>query len=297
LQFRALVFHFQKREAGMRDFKGRVAVITGGASGIGLAMARRFGAEGMRLVIADIDEPALNAAAAALESAGHEVLARRTDVSRAEEIQALADATLARFGAVHLLCNNAGVGGFRRFETTGTATWEWVIGVNLWGVIHGCRIFLPLLEAQDAAHIVNTASVAGLYAYTHLHPYNVAKAGVVALSEGMWREFAASKPHVGISVLLPASVDTAITSDERNAPPGHVSRAQADPSLAEFRRIYVAGIAAGKDPAEVAEIVLDGIRKRDLHIFTHPEMRALASQRGEDIAAGLPLRDMFGKRP
>jgi NAD(P)-dependent dehydrogenase (short-subunit alcohol dehydrogenase family) len=281
----------------MQTFKDRVAVITGGASGIGLSLARRFGAEGMKLVIADIDAPALKAATNELQAAGYEVLAQRTDVSKAEEIQALADAAVARFGAVHLLCNNAGVGGFQRFETTGQATWEWTIGVNLWGVIHGCRIFLPILEAQDEAHIVNTASVAGVYAYPFLHPYNVAKAGVVALTEGMWREFAVGKPHVGVSVLLPASVDTAITNDERNAPAGHTRRSEADPVLEEFRTMYVAGIAAGKSPAEVADVVVDGVRSRQLHIFSHPETRVLASQRGEDIAADAPLRDMFGARP
>jgi NAD(P)-dependent dehydrogenase (short-subunit alcohol dehydrogenase family) len=281
----------------MREFKGRVAVITGGASGIGLALARRFGAEGMKLVIADVDEPALARAAAELEAAGYEVLAQRSDVSKAEDVQALADASVARFGAVHLLCNNAGVGGFQRFETTGAATWEWLIGVNLWGVVHGCRIFLPILDAQDEAHIVNTASVAGIYSYNYLHPYNAAKAAVVALTEGMWREFATDKPHIGMSVLLPASVDTAIVNDERNAPAGHVSRSEADPALAEFRKMYVAGIAAGKSPTEVAEITLAGIRERQLHIFSHPETRVLAAQRGEDIAAGAPLRDMFGNRP
>jgi NAD(P)-dependent dehydrogenase (short-subunit alcohol dehydrogenase family) len=281
----------------MREFKGRVAVITGGANGIGLALAHRFGAEGMRLVIADVDEAALNTAAAQLEGAGHQVLACRTDVSKAEDVQALADAAVARFGAVHVLCNNAGVGGFQHFETTGAASWEWQIGVNLWGVIHGCRIFLPILEAQDEAHILNTASVAGVYSYPFLHPYNVAKAGVVALTEGLWREFAAAKPHIGVSVLLPASVDTAIINDERNAPAGHVTRADADPALAEFRKMYVAGIAAGMSPAEVAETVLTGIKERHSHIFSHPETRVLAAMRGEDVAANLPLRDMFGNRP
>jgi len=281
----------------MREFKGRVAVITGGANGIGLALAHRFGAEGMRLVIADVDEAALNTAAAQLEDAGHQVLACRTDVSKAEDVQALADAAVARFGAVHVLCNNAGVGGFQHFETTGAASWEWQIGVNLWGVIHGCRIFLPILQAQDEAHIVNTASVAGIYSYTYLHPYNAAKAAVVALSEGMWREFGAEKPHIGVSVVLPGSIATAITDDERNAPAGHVRRSDADPSLAEFRKMYMAGIAAGMTPAEVAELVLTGIRERQLHIFTHPEMRTLVVQRAEDIAAGKPLRDMFGNAP
>jgi NAD(P)-dependent dehydrogenase (short-subunit alcohol dehydrogenase family) len=281
----------------MREFNGRVAVITGGASGIGLALAHRFGAEGMRLVIADVDEPRLKTAAAELEGAGYQVLAKRTDVSKAEDVQALADAAVARFGAVHVLCNNAGVGGFQHFDTTGAASWEWQIGVNLWGVIHGCRLFLPILQAQDEAHIVNTASVAGIYSYTYLHPYNAAKAAVVALTEGMWREFGAEKPNVGVSVVLPGSIATAITDDERNAPAGHVRRSDADPSLAEFRKMYMAGIAAGMTPAEVAELVLTGIRERQLHIFTHPEMKALVVQRAEDIAAGKPLRDMFGNAP
>jgi NAD(P)-dependent dehydrogenase (short-subunit alcohol dehydrogenase family) len=281
----------------MREFENRVAVITGGASGIGLALAHRFGAEGIRLVIADVDEPALKTAAAELEGAGYQVLAKRTDVAKAGDIQALADAAVARFGAVHVLCNNAGVGGFQHFGTTSAATWEWTIGVNLFGVIHGCRIFLPILEAQDEAHIVNTASVAGIYSYTYLHPYNAAKAAVVALSEGMWREFGAEKPHVGVSVLLPGSIATSITDDERNAPAGHVRRSDADPSLAEFRKLYMAGIAAGMSPAGVADLVLTGIRARQLHIFTHPEMKALVVQRAEDIAAGKPLRDMFGNAP
>jgi NAD(P)-dependent dehydrogenase (short-subunit alcohol dehydrogenase family) len=281
----------------MREFKGRVAVITGGASGIGLALARRFGAEGMKLVIADVDVAAMAAATAELQAAGHEVLAHRTDVSKADDVQALADAAVARFGAVHVLCNNAGVGGFQRFETTGAATWDWIIGVNLGGVVNGCRIFLPILDAQDEAHIVNVASVAGIYSYTYLHPYNAAKAGVVALSEGIWREFAAEKPHIGVSVLLPGSIDTAIVNDERNAPPGHTRRSDADPALAEFRKMYVAGIAAGMSPAQVADLVLAGIQERQLHIFTHPEMRGLVMQRAEDIVAGKPLRDMFGNAP
>jgi NAD(P)-dependent dehydrogenase (short-subunit alcohol dehydrogenase family) len=281
----------------MRTFTDRVAVITGGASGIGLALAKRLGAEGMKLVIADIDEAAMKSAQSELEGAGYQAMVKRTDVAKAEDIQALADAAVARFGAVHVLVNNAGVGGFQHFGTTSAATWEWTIGVNLFGVIHGCRIFLPILEKQDEAHIVNTASVAGIYSYTYLHPYNAAKAAVVALTEGMWREFGAEKPNIGMSVVLPGSIATAITDDERNAPPGHTRRSDADPSLAEFRKMYMAGIAAGMSPDEVAALIVAGIRERQLHIFTHPEMKALVTMRAEDIAAGLGLRDMFGNRP
>lgn len=144
----------------MKDLRGRVAVVTGGANGIGLGLAERFLQEGMKVVIADINEQDLARAEQSLAASG-EVLAVTTDVSREDSVQSLADAAVARFGGVHVLCNNAGVGGTQRFDTVGQATWEWTIGVNLWGVVHGCRIFLPILAAQDEAYIVNTASMAG----------------------------------------------------------------------------------------------------------------------------------------
>lgn len=143
----------------MKDLRGRVAVVTGGANGIGLGLAERFLQEGMKVVIADINEQDLARAEQSLAASG-EVLAVTTDVSREDSVQSLADAAVARFGGVHVLCNNAGVGGTQRFDTVGQATWEWTIGVNLWGVVHGCRIFLPILAAQDEAYIVNTASMA-----------------------------------------------------------------------------------------------------------------------------------------
>jgi NAD(P)-dependent dehydrogenase (short-subunit alcohol dehydrogenase family) len=246
----------------------------------------------MKLVLADVDDAALNAAAQEFTAAGCEVLTRHTDVSKAEEVQALADAAVARFGAVHILCNNAGVGGFQRFGLTSAVTWDWILGVNLWGPIHGCRIFLPILEQLDEAHIVNTASVAAVYQMPYHHPYNVSKAGVVALSEGLWREFAAEKPHIGVSVLLPAQVATTIANDERNAPAGHQRRSEADPGLEELRQFVNAGLDVGKSPAEVAELVLRAIQDRRLHIFTHPEWLAVVQQRADDIVAGAPLRDI-----
>ena len=231
-----------------------------------------------------------------MQTAGYEVLSHRTDVSKAEDIQALADAAVARFGAVHLLCNNAGV---RRLPALRDDRRRDVGLDNRREPLGGdSRLpdFPAILDKQDEAHIVNTASVAGIYAYTYLHPYNVAKSGVVALSEGMWREFATDKPHVGISVLLPASVDTAIVNDERNARPGTHAGPRPIRPWKNSARCMLPGSQPAK-AAEVADIVLSGIRDRQLHIFTHPETRVLASQRGEDIAADAPLRDMFGVRP
>jgi NAD(P)-dependent dehydrogenase (short-subunit alcohol dehydrogenase family) len=253
----------------MRELSGRVAVVTGAAHGIGRALAGRFVAEGMKVVIADVDDGALQAAVTELRALGGQVIAVRTDVSDATSVQALADATIDAFGAVHLLVNNAGVGGMQRFATTGHATWEWTLGVNLWGPVHGCRIFLPLLAAQPEAHIVNTASVGGFMAAPYLAPYFVSKAAVISLSECLHQELAEEHPNVGVSVLCPANTSTEIRADERFAPAGHVRRKDADPDL-ETRRDQLNTLnEAGMDPAQVAEFVVAGIRDRSLYVFTH----------------------------
>ena len=254
----------------MRELRGRVAVVTGAAHGIGYALAERFLAEGMSVVLADNDATALAEARTRLSAAG-EVLAVPTDVTDEASVQALAEAAVARFGAVHVLCNNAGVGGQQRFSRTPTATWEWVLGVNLWGVIHGCRIFLPILTAQPEAYIVNTASMSGFLTGGHLISYNVSKAGVVSLSEGLAAELAEDAPHVGVAVLCPAFTATAIRHDERNAPPGHVPRSEADPELEDLRQQVDAAIDAGLPPAEVADLVVRGMAERRTHLFPHPE--------------------------
>ena len=182
----------------MQNFRGKVAVITGGASGIGLGLARKAASEGMRLVLADIEQGALDGAAAELRDLGAEVLPVRTDVSQLADVEALAEQAWARFGGVHLLCNNAGVGSSVGGSVlTGTiANWQWLLGVNLWGVIHGVHVFAPLLlEQNEPAHIVNTASVAGLIA-GHLGIYTVSKHAVVALSESLYEELARME-HAG----------------------------------------------------------------------------------------------------
>jgi len=274
----------------VQNFKDRVAVVTGGASGIGYALAERFLDAGMKVVIADIDASQLEQAGARLAAKG-EVMTHVTDVADPAALQALADATVQRFGAVHLLCNNAGVGGFQRFGTTSRETWEWTLGVDLWGVIDGCRIFLPILKQQDEAHIVNTASMSGFIYGPYLHPYSVAKAGVVALTEGLYREFERDGCPVGVSVLCPAFTKTAIADDERNAPASVGRRGVVDPDLAPVRDGTRYMMSVGKSAADVAEITFQGIQERRLHIFPHPSWMAALDARVDNIRNGRPVGD------
>jgi NAD(P)-dependent dehydrogenase (short-subunit alcohol dehydrogenase family) len=257
----------------MEALDGRVAVITGAASGIGLAMARRFGSDGMKLVLADIEPIALAAAAADLRSAGVEVLAVPTDVSDGDQVDALGRAALDAFGAVHLVCNNAGVGAGGQMDTLTTADWQWVLGVNLWGVIHGMRVFLPMLLEQGEGHIVNTASVAGLYASPFMGPYNASKFAVVAISETAFNELALTGSNVGISVLCPSWVTTRIHESDRNRPEG--LRNDSGPEGAEAASA-MAGIVAGFieggiAPDEVAAQVAAAVAEKRFYIVTHPD--------------------------
>ncbi|MEU8138898.1 SDR family NAD(P)-dependent oxidoreductase [Streptodolium elevatio] len=270
----------------MQRFEGRVAVVTGGANGIGLGLAKRFLAEGMRVVIADNDDVSLKRAQGELEGIG-EVLGVRTDVADATSVAELRDAAVARFGAVHVLCNNAGVGGLQRFARTTLATWQWTLGVNLHGVVHGCHAFLPVLAAQDEAHIVNTASMAGFVTGPYMGPYFASKAGVVALSESLAAEFATEYPHIGVSVLCPAYTATDIRHDERNAPDGHIPRSQSDPDLDDRREATYRNIEAGISTADTAELVVQAITERRTHIFPHPEWVGYFQQRAAAIAATL----------
>ncbi|TVZ02149.1 SDR family NAD(P)-dependent oxidoreductase [Trebonia kvetii] len=268
----------------MRELAGRVAVVTGAANGIGRGLATRFLGEGMKVVLADNDRGDLARAEKELAGLGP-VLGVWTDVADVESVRALADAAVERFGAVHVLCNNAGVGGQQRFSKTPLATWEWTLGVNLWGVINGCHVFLPVLAAQDEAYIINTASMSGFLTGGHLIPYNVSKAGVVSLSEGLAAELAADAPHVGVAVLCPAHVSTAIANDERNAPAAHVPRSQADPELEELREAVDRQIAAGLSPAAVADLVIRAMAERKTHIFPHPEWLVRWTERVERVRA------------
>jgi NAD(P)-dependent dehydrogenase (short-subunit alcohol dehydrogenase family) len=254
----------------VQDFTGKVAIVTGGASGIGLGLARRFVSEGMRVVIGDVEKDALDTAVAELARGGAEIEGVVTDVADAEQVQALADATLARFGAVHVVCNNAGVGGGGLSWELPLSTWQWVIGVNMWGVIHGIRAFVPLLIQQTEAHIVNTASVAGLVAAPFMGPYSASKHAVVAMSETLHHELGMSAPHVKVSVLCPGWVNTNIADSARNRPNHLRAEASVDEegAGAELLRQF---LTSGMAPETVAGKVVDAIRAGRFWVLTHDD--------------------------
>jgi len=258
----------------MQQFAGKVAVVTGAASGIGLAMARRFAHAGMRLVLADIEEPALETAVSELASAGAEVFGVTTDVADHASVVDLHARTLETFGSVHVVCNNAGVVG-RSIVDTPIEVWRWVVGVNLFGVINGCNVFLPTLVDQDEGHVVNTASMAGLRGHGILGVYCATKFAVVGLSEALHDELQSSGSHVGVSVVCPGFVQTQIAQSERNMPPSieMVPPAPEDDPL-------VGAVDAGIPPERVAEAVLDAVATDRLYVLTHPDMaRAAMNER------------------
>jgi NAD(P)-dependent dehydrogenase (short-subunit alcohol dehydrogenase family) len=267
---------------------GKVAVITGGASGIGLAMARRFGAAGMQLMLADIDEVALGDAAASLRGHGRDVSTFVCDVSDAAAVDALAADTIEAYGSVHVVCNNAGVGTGGAMVDVPLAEWEWVLGVNLWGVIHGVRSFLPLLRQAGEGHIVNTASVAGLFSAPFMGPYNVSKFGVVTLSETLFHELRLSGDPIGVSVLCPAWVRTRIHESARNRPDtagGPVTLGEGLDGVGEIMRNF---IESGMDPDAVADAVLAAVVENRFYILTHDHSAAAVNARTAAIAAGTP---------
>jgi NAD(P)-dependent dehydrogenase (short-subunit alcohol dehydrogenase family) len=269
---------------------GQVAVITGGASGIGLAMARRFAAEGMRIVLADIERPVLDRAGEELVRAGADVLTVPTDVSLADDVDALAATTIDHFGDVHLVCNNAGVGS--RGLTVADLPLDdfaWVIGVNLFGVIHGINAFLPRLRANGVGHIVNTASISGFYHLPRMAPYNASKAAVIALSETLRFELDAEGSGVGVSVLCPSWVRTNISTSDRNRPERYsytIESAQME-EAAEYkarRRQQLATLAL--DPTAIADQVCDAVKNDRFYVLTHPESIPALEERFGRIVAG-----------
>ncbi len=274
----------------MREFQGKVAVVTGAASGIGRALAARCAREGMQVVLADIEKAPLARAAAELKDAGAAVLAVPTDVSRADDVARLARETLAAFGGVHLLCNNAGVGAGGTVWDSTHADWEWVLGVNLWGVIHGVRTFMPIMLRQDTeCHVVNTASVAGLLPYHFSAPYQVTKFAVVGLSENMYFSLAHVAPKIGVSVLCPGWVRTQIMTAERNRPPELQNPPVPGPLPPEVQALYesmVREAEAGLAPEVVADSVFAAIRERQFYVIIPPDLRPFLRERLENVVQG-----------
>jgi NAD(P)-dependent dehydrogenase (short-subunit alcohol dehydrogenase family) len=269
----------------MKDFNSKVAVITGAASGIGRALAERCACEGMKVVLADVEPGALAEVEANLQAAGGTALAVQTDVSQAKDVEALAQHTLEAFGAVHLLCNNAGV------ATSGTlvwesslADWEWVIAVNLWGVIHGVRTFVPIMLAQDTeCHVVNTASLSGLISFPRGSVYAVTKHGVVTLSETLHHELAERGGKVKVSVLCPGLVKTGIMDCARNRPERLAPTAPMGPVEAAGWETLRQQMQTAMPPAQVADAVFQAIREERFYILTHPEGKGWIRTRMQDI--------------
>lgn len=269
----------------MKQFSERTAVITGAASGIGLELARRAAAEGMNLVLVDIEFGRLETAATTLALPTERVLLQKADVSQEADIAALADAAFSRFGGVHLLCNNAGVGLTRVTWEHSTADWQWVLGVNLWSVIHGIQHFLPrMLEQGDEGHIVNTSSVAGLLSTPGMAAYNVSKHGVVTLSETLYGELLAAKAKVGVSVLCPAWVPTGIHESSRNRQDRFGSAAPAAGLSAAYEERMRQAVKRGLlTAADMANEVFTAVGEGRFYVIPHRKINNAIQLRTEDI--------------
>jgi NAD(P)-dependent dehydrogenase (short-subunit alcohol dehydrogenase family) len=272
----------------MQTLTGQVAVVTGGASGIGLGLARAFAAEGCRVVIADIEQEALEKAATSLPEG---TLTVRTDVSNLADVEALAAAALERFGQVDILCNNAGISTFNTLENQTLEDWRWVLDVDLWGVIYGIHTFLPIMKRQGTpAHIVSTSSAAGLFSgVPYIGPYAVAKVGVVSVSETLRTELAMAGSPIGVSVLCPGMTNTSVMEAERNRPGELGTETRTED--AENMRLYIrSGFTGpdGKEPDEVAAMVVDAIKNDRFWVISHSDLRPTIANRFAEILDAIP---------
>ncbi|HEY4333575.1 MAG TPA: SDR family NAD(P)-dependent oxidoreductase [Ilumatobacteraceae bacterium] len=264
----------------MDELVGKVAVVTGAGSGIGKGLAARFVAEGMKVVLADIDDVRLRTVESELTEGGGDVLPVACDTALEESVQALAQRALEHYGAVHVLCNNAGVVGTGDPWTGPISVWDWVIGINLYGVIHGVRAFLPIMQEQGEGHIVNTASMAGLLAMPGAAAYNVTKHGVVALSEGLFAELKGTGSAVGVSVLCPGFVRTDLMKQMTWADRLGDQPAQTTNPVGQFMdQMLRDGVEAGIAPTDVAAQVVAAIKAKQFWILTHPEYGDAVTQR------------------
>jgi NAD(P)-dependent dehydrogenase (short-subunit alcohol dehydrogenase family) len=284
------------------DFKGKTAVITGAGSGFGLASARIGASLGMQLVLIDVQQDTLDAANAELQAAGAQTLVFRLDVSNAAQMEAMADSVKSRWGAPHLVFNNAGVGSGGLIWENTTQDWDWVLGVNLMGVVHGVRLFTPMMleaAAQDAAwqgHIVNTASMAGLLNPPNMGVYNVSKHAVVALSETLYQDLRLVTGQIGASVLCPYFVDTGISQSFRNRPAdmdGNPTRSQKVQHAMISKAVASGKVSAG----EVAQLVFDAVARNQFYIYSHPKAIGAVQTRLEDILQARNPTDPFADKP
>lgn len=287
----------------IQDFKGTTAVLTGAGSGFGLECARIGAARGMNLVLVDVQQDALDKAQAEMEAAGAQVLARKVDVANAAQMDELARAVQQRFGAPHFVFNNAGVGAGGLVWENSVADWEWVLGVDLMGVVHGVRLFTPMMleaAAKDPAyrgHIVNTASMAGLLTPPNMGIYNAAKAAVVSLTETLYQDLKLVTDQVGASLLCPYFVPTGITQSERNRP-GALAGGELTKSQLIGQAMSNKAVSSGKvSAAQVAQMVFDAITANQFYIFSHPKALGNVKSRMEHIVSITNPADPFLERP
>jgi len=273
----------------MKMLEGKVAAVTGAASGLGRAMALAFAGEGMHAALADVDEPGLKSTLNEVQSRGVRAFAMRVDVSRYQEVESFCSKAIAQFGATHVVCNNAGVSPLGAAWENTLADWQWILGVNLWGVIHGVRAFVPRLLAQGEGHVVNTASVAGLISPPGMGAYCVTKHAVVALSESLYHDLRLRGAQVGVSVLCPAYVPTGIADSERNRPRELLNPGK-NPSKEEA--MLKKAVASGKLSADdVARAVVAAVKEERFYVLTHPRIKGAIRARMEDLLEERPPRD------
>ena len=272
----------------MREFAGKTAFVTGGAGGIGFALGRAFAEAGMKVMLADIESDALSGAVKSLHNVGPEVRGVLCDVADAASVDRAAKETIEAFGNVHVVCNNAGVAAAGGIDNISLDNWRWVLDVNLMGVLHGIRAFLPHIRSHgEGGHIVNTASMAGMSGGLGFSPYTASKFAVVGISEGLAEQL---KPHgIGVSVLCPYFVRTGIGDSGRNRPQRYGETQTFDPAspAGQMLAFISAAIAAGLDPADVAAQVLAAIRDDELYVFSHPDMRGMVDGRFAAIQAAM----------
>jgi len=260
------------------EIEGKVGVITGAASGIGLGIARSLAAGGANLVLADIEQDPLDEVASELAVAGAEVIAVRTDVSKLDQVEALADSALAKFDGVHVLCNNAGVGVSGPVAQTSIEDWRWTLDIDLWGPIYGVQVFAPIMERQGEGHINSTASMAGLYSSPSLGAYNVAKHGVVALMASLERDFRLAGSGLRASVLCPGPVNTNIIDSERNRDAASAAQHVQTPTGDQFWSMLTEALAEGMDPDDVGPMIVEAIRDDKFWVLTHPSMAEIVAR-------------------
>jgi NAD(P)-dependent dehydrogenase (short-subunit alcohol dehydrogenase family) len=262
----------------MDEFKGRVAVVTGGGSGIGAAMARAFARCGSKIVLADLDRAGMDRVVSDIGNQGGQAVGIETDVTELAAVENLAERTLRHFGGVHIVCNNAGVGVFGPLAAATEKDWRWVMNVNFWGVVHGVQVFLPrLIQQKQGGHIVNTASMAGLAGMPGLGVYCASKFAVVGLTESLYREV--QRTGIGASVLCPMIVNTQIAASERNRP-NELRNPEAEQGSLEEAQYTVARVI---EPEAVAERVVEAIREKSLYILTHAESRDILRRRAQRL--------------